>query len=119
MKEFLGENGWLDFQSYLRDLAGKNGKPFNCPSLAVLPEEVKRSVIASPGYLGRKPEYREVIEKKGTLFCWEAIGTNRGYCAVHGQNIILDGKKMQIFCAWKGNLFIVRLLDFILKPLRG
>ena len=121
MKSFENNDAWRKFQKYLRRLA-KNGKkkPFNCPHLAVLPEEVSYhssiNIIPNRGFENLKEEY-----VKDSLLCCEKpgkegmISTIR--CTTLDRQIALNAiGTLVIPCTWNGSEFLFTLASFAPNP---
>lgn len=107
MREFRGDNRWIELRDYLKELAKRDNKPFDCPLLAVLPELVKwPGVKWWPGPI----EY-----PKGTLLCWRRVnqGGIGGSISCDITSIVLNkDNQMKAFCGWNGSTFTLSIVSF-------
>ncbi|MBU1204047.1 MAG: hypothetical protein KKG60_03195 [Nanoarchaeota archaeon] len=99
-------NDYLKFREYLFDLAKKEDKPFNCPALAVLPENVVDTC-----------EHKTY--PSGDLLCSYTPGSI-GVVPDHGCRIayfpikVGDDGNINLLCSWNHSQLVLKVIDF--KP---
>ncbi len=97
--------GYQEFRKYLNEIESATKKPFSCPLLVVLPEQVKY------GY----GDSAEIFEA-GALICKARVGSVLGAdtirCNFHGEIILDDNRCTTARCGWNGSQFIVAILGF-------
>ena len=116
MKKFLAyeQNYRENIEKYFRMLPGISRKPFNCPNLIVLSEDVHIGGL-NPGEEGcLNPS--SIDFKKGSLICLAgfmnmANGISSG-CVLGQTDIILDKKKNFKACCLWGHKFKLMIKEF-------
>ena len=100
----LSFEDWREFQTYLRILAKSNKKkPFDCPFLAVLPENI---------FYRLSDAWRFEYYSAGSLFCSERTGL----CATKGGQsalVLNEHAEVMIPCNYNGSELKFSLTGFV------